>query len=92
MRDPAHLRLVVIVAAVLLAGCASPAEVADTPTPPASPTAPSATEAPTTATEPPTDASTGDLFTFTAGTVDGGEIDASIYASGQVALWFWAPW
>jgi hypothetical protein len=91
MRDPARLRLVVI-AAVLMAGCASPDEVADAPTPPASPVPPTATE-PGTATPPgEAETPTGDLFAFTAPTVDGGEIDASVYASGQVALWFWAPW
>ncbi|MDX1658845.1 MAG: hypothetical protein R3343_08500 [Nitriliruptorales bacterium] len=29
---------------------------------------------------------------FTAATVDGGTIDGTVYAGGDVALWMWAPW
>jgi hypothetical protein len=29
---------------------------------------------------------------FTAPTIDGGQLEGSSLAGGDVALWFWAPW
>jgi len=34
----------------------------------------------------------GDLLSFRAGTVDGGQLDGAELAGKPVAMWFWAPW
>ena len=47
-----------------------------------------------TSTSAPTDVPQAavEALDFTAQTVDGGSIDGTTFAGGDVVLWMWAPW
>ena len=97
--------IVGIVALVLLAGCASPAEP-EAGSPPASSVAPSVSASETAATtsaEPSLSESTGssapdkkikvpDTLKFSSTTVDGRAFEGPSLAGQPVLFWFWAPW
>lgn len=92
------MRRLVLLAAVLLAGCGaeddggtaaptSTPSVTATPTPTPTPSAtPSATPSPTPEVEVPEE------LAFTAPTLGGGTFDGASLAGRPAVLWFWAPW
>ena len=78
---PVRLLIRIVLAAVLLAGCGSPA--------PSSGGAGRSAVAPASATPA---SATPASATFTAATLGGGTFDSTTLAGRPAVLWFWAPW
>jgi hypothetical protein len=92
MSRPVGRRLAALLLTVLLVGACGAADDSEPPAAAPSPTAATPDDRNGAGADEDTGPPDAGVLDIRARTVDGDEVDLSVYAGRDVAIWFWAPW